>query len=323
MRAAPNTPSPADPPRGEALRAAFPWVSSRTLQFTAQGEFPLAFRPECPLLLHCLQFTVEHRLTPSYHEHLEISYVFEGRGAFVLESRRYPLQTGDLVVVGRREFHLIEAEFPTPLRALSLHFMPELVHPPGGAALDFEYLRPFHHHGAGFSHRLPAAEVPKDLVLDRLWRIHEETTARRQDYPLAVKTHLCDLLFALSRLYRRTGVEPAPQDRRARDFERLREVFSFIRKNCHEPVSLRQMARLAHLSPQYFCRFFKAVTGNTLTEYVLRMRVDLAMEFLSSSAMSVTEIAYAAGFSSHSYFDRVFKRLKGVTPQEYRRQLKV
>jgi AraC-like DNA-binding protein len=61
-------------PRGEALRAAFPWVSSRTLKFTAQGEFPLAFPQECPLLLHCLQFTVEHRLTPSYHEHLEISY---------------------------------------------------------------------------------------------------------------------------------------------------------------------------------------------------------------------------------------------------------
>ena len=69
MRTAPNTPSPADPPRGEALRAAFPWVSSRTLQFTAQGEFPLAFPPECPLLLHCLQFTVEHRLTPTPQEY--------------------------------------------------------------------------------------------------------------------------------------------------------------------------------------------------------------------------------------------------------------
>ena len=81
------------------------------------------------------------------------------------------------------------------------------------------------------------------------------------------------------------------------------------------------MARLAHMSPQYFCRFFKTATGTTMTEYVLRM--DLAMEFLSGSAMSVTEIAYASGFSSHSYFDRVFKRLMGVTPQEYRRQLKV
>jgi transcriptional regulator GlxA family with amidase domain len=163
--------------------------------------------------------------------------------------------------------------------------------------------------------------VPRDLVLDRLWRIHEEITAAREDFPLAVKTHLCDLLFALSRHYRRAGVQW--EDHRPRDFERLREVFSHLRKNCHEPVSLRQMARLAHMSPQYFCRFFKTVTGNTLTEYVLRMRVDLAMDYLSSSAMPVTEIAYAAGFSSHSYFDRVFKRLRGVTPQEYRRQLKV
>jgi AraC-like DNA-binding protein len=321
MRAEPHPPGLTDFPRGEALHGAFPWVSSRTLRFTPQGEFPLAFSPECPLLLHCLQFTGEHRLTPSYHEHLEISYVFEGRGAFVLESRRYPLQTGDVVVVGRREFHLIEAEFATPLRALSLHFMPEFVHPLGGSVLDFEYLRPFRHHGAHFSHRVPADQVPRDFVLDRLWRIHEETTARREDYPLAVKTQLCDLLFALSRHYRRANVQG--EAHRPRDFERLREVFSHLRKNCHEPVSLQQMARLAHMSPQYFCRFFNAVTGHTLTDYVLRMRVDLAMEYLSSSALTVTEIAYAAGFSSHSYFDRVFKRLKGLTPLEYRRQLKV
>jgi len=76
------------------------------------------------------------------------------------------------------------------------------------------------------------------------------------------------------------------------------------------------------MSPAYFCRFFKGVTGTTLTEYVLRTRIDRGMEFLSNSSLSVTDIAYKTGFSSHSYFDRVFKRLKGVTPLEYRRRLK-
>jgi len=61
----------------------------------------------------------------------------------------------------------------------------------------------------------------------------------------------------------------------------------------------------------------------TPTEYILRLRVDLSADLLSNSAMSVTDIAYATGFSSHSYFDRVFKRLKGMTPLEYRRHLKL
>lgn len=63
--------------------------------------------------------------------------------------------------------------------------------------------------------------------------------------------------------------------------------------------------------------------GTSVPEYVLKLRIDLAMEFLADGGMSVTEIAYAAGFSSHSYFDRLFKRCKGLSPLEYRRQLKI
>jgi AraC-like DNA-binding protein len=78
---------------------------------------------------------------------------------------------------------------------------------------------------------------------------------------------------------------------------------------------------MAHMSPAYFCRFFKATTGDTATEYILRLRVDMSADLLANSAKSVTDIAYAVGFSSHSYYDRVFKRLMGMTPLEYRRQI--
>ena len=225
-----------------ALRDDFPWVSSRTLRFTARGEFPLAFPPECPVLVHFLQFSGDHRLTPSYHDYLELSLVCAGKGRFTVENRRYPVAPGDVLLVGCREFHLLEANGGGVLRAVSVHFAPEFVYPPGGPGLDFEYLKPFHYRSASFAHRIARADLPEDLVLDRVRLIHHELEAGSQDRALAVKTCL---------------------------------------------------------------------------------RVDLAMKFLSNSAMSVTEIAYASGFSSHSYFDRVFKRLKRVTPLEYRRQLKV
>jgi AraC-like DNA-binding protein len=273
--------------------------------------------------LHFFRFTEDHRLTSSYHDYLELAVICEGRGCFVVENQRYPVAPGDVLVVGSRESHLMEAARGQVLKAASLHFRPELIHAPGGSALDFEYLRPFHHRGAGFSHRIARGCLPEGLVLDRLARIHQAMQARDGSYPLVVKTYLNDILLELNRHCGHRSGPAIARAQRVRDFERLREVFSHVRKNCREPVSLRQLARMAHMSPNYFCRFFKAVTGHTLTEYVLRLRVDLAMEFLSNSAMSVTEIAYASGFSSHSYFDRVFKRLKGVTPLEYRRRLKV
>jgi AraC-like DNA-binding protein/mannose-6-phosphate isomerase-like protein (cupin superfamily) len=308
------------PLAGEVGGDEFPWVSSRTLRFTAQGEFPLAFPPECPVRLHFLRFTADHPVTPNYHEFLELTLICAGRGRFTVDHRCYPVAAGDLVLVGSHAFHLLEAERGQPVKAASVHFRPELVHGPGSPALDLEYLKPFHYRCANFSHRIDRAALPERLVLDRLGRMRREIEAGGEGYPLAVKTYLTDLLLEVSRHYRQVGGGWFPQDRRIRDFERLRAVFDFLRKNCREPISLSQMARRAHLSPHYFCRFFKAVTGHTLTEYVWRLRVDLAADFLLHSAMPITEIAYAAGFSSHSHLDRVFKRLKGVTPLEYRRQ---
>ena len=301
----------------------FPWVSTRTMQFTAKGEFPVAFPPECPLRLHFVQFTQEHRLTPSYHDHLEISLLYEGSGTFTVESHRYPVREGDLVVVGRREFHLMEANHRDAPKNISLYFLPELIYRPGGQPLDFEYLKAFRYHSPTFSHRIAAGEVSVALVLDRIRKIQQELEARRADYPLAAKTYLTDILLELSRHYGRLGGTLRDRDERVLDIERLREVFNFIRKNCGEPISLRRLAPMAHMSPGYFCRFFKAVTGMTPTEYLLRVRVDQAMELLASGARSITEIAYASGFGSATYFDRVFKRLKGMTPQEFRRETKV
>ncbi len=311
------------PEEATQVIASFPWAPSTMLAFTAQGEYPLAFPNECPVRLLFLRFSVKHRVTPSFHDYPEVSLVCEGRGRFIVEQRAYEVAAGDVLLVGGREFHRLEAGPGCALRVASIHFRPELVHAPGDSQLGFEYLRPFQHRGKGFSHRIAATDLPRGYVLDRVRGLYEEIEAKRVDYPLAVRTYLADILFVVSRHYRLSGCELAPSNQRAREFDRLLEVFSFIRKNCHERLPLERMAKMAHMSPGYFCRFFKATTGDTPTGYILRLRVDLAADLLSNSAMSVTDVAYATGFSSHSYFDRVFKRLKGMTPLEYRRHLKL
>jgi YesN/AraC family two-component response regulator len=73
------------------------------------------------------------------------------------------------------------------------------------------------------------------------------------------------------------------------------------------------------MSPQYFCRFFKKVTGTTFKEYLLSIKIDKAKELLMKYNMSATEIAYQVGFENLSYFFRVFKKLTGLNPMEFRK----
>src|SRR5512133_633311 len=140
---------PADPSYDD-----FPWLSSRSLHFTAKGVFALLFPSECPVRLHFVQFTGDHQLTPSHHDYFELTLICEGQGRFLLENRPYAVGPGDLLLVGSREFHLMLVDQGGMLKAASVHFRPELVHAPGGSALDFEYLKPFYFRTSTFSPRI-------------------------------------------------------------------------------------------------------------------------------------------------------------------------
>lgn len=308
------------PPEPAKAGAEFPWVSSRTLQFTAHGEYQLSFPPACPIRLMFMVFDTEHQVTPSYHDYLELAYITEGRGRFVVENRVYPVSAGDLIFVGPREFHLLRANHVQPLRVIALHFQQDLVCRPGSPPLDFEYLRPFLHRGPGFRHRISADELPDGLVPARLRDIHREVHGPQPCHPLVVKTYLCDLLLEISRHVQSRAPGQGRQRVLGRHFERLQPLFVYLGGHFAEPLNLVQAAAMVNLSPTYLCRFFKAVTGNTMTEYVLRLRIDRAMELLSGTSRSVTEIAYETGFTSHSYFDRIFRRFTGLTPKQYRSQ---
>jgi AraC-like DNA-binding protein len=74
------------------------------------------------------------------------------------------------------------------------------------------------------------------------------------------------------------------------------------------------------MSVTHLCRYFKRVTGRTITDYVKRYRIDRAKTLLVGDEHSITWIAYEVGFESHSYFDRIFHDVTRMTPQEFRRR---
>ena len=79
------------------------------------------------------------------------------------------------------------------------------------------------------------------------------------------------------------------------------------------------MAQVAGVSPKYFCSFFKTMTAKTPVEYLNNYRVEKAAAMLLSSDSSVTDIAFSCGFNDLSYFIKVFRDLKGISPKKFRK----
>jgi AraC-like DNA-binding protein len=96
----------------------------------------------------------------------------------------------------------------------------------------------------------------------------------------------------------------------------------YIRQNQGEELSLGMVAKAVNTSTFYFCKLFKKATGVHFTDYVSRVRVEKAKNLLLNPNLRISEIAYEVGFQSLTHFNRVFKKIIGQSPTEYRSKLK-
>jgi AraC-like DNA-binding protein len=98
------------------------------------------------------------------------------------------------------------------------------------------------------------------------------------------------------------------------------EVIAYVRERSSEELRLQDIAERFGVNPSYLSRAFASRAGLPLFEYLNRTRISKACALLKRSSMSVLEISYAVGYNNLSHFNRVFKRLAGVSPREFRRK---
>jgi two-component system response regulator YesN len=108
--------------------------------------------------------------------------------------------------------------------------------------------------------------------------------------------------------------EPPPQALGA--IERAR---AWIAERYREELSMEQAAEHVNLSPFYFSKLFKQHVGETFIDYVTRLRIDRAKELIAGDGeLSLKEVCYEVGYNDPNYFSRVFKKVTGLSPTEYR-----
>jgi AraC-like DNA-binding protein len=297
-----------------------PFMISKKLLFSPAGEYLVDFPPEFPFRLNYYDFAHPHAAIPNYHDHLEIAYIYRGSGVFAIGGRDYPAEEGDIFVINNGVFHLLEGTTNRSLKVVTLYFHEHLFCRYGSSETDFEYLLLFHPPAKGLKPRVTLDQSTRRKVLVLLRQIAEELKAQADFHRIAVKNCLCQILLLLNRA---AGVESTDGDApslRMRDASRLKPVFDFIHERYCNKLALKEISAASNMSVSHLCRYFKNATGQTVTGYIKRFRVDRAKELLIEDERSITWIAQEVGFESHSYFDRIFHEVTRMTPQAFRRR---
>lgn len=100
--------------------------------------------------------------------------------------------------------------------------------------------------------------------------------------------------------------------------KRMNQIHIHLMEHYKDPLTVSEGAALVSMTKTSFCRFFKNQSGKTFTDYLNRIRMDVARKLLANTEMPVLEIAYECGFNSPSYFNQTFKRITGISPKQYR-----
>ncbi|MEG1847165.1 MAG: AraC family transcriptional regulator [Lachnospiraceae bacterium] len=254
------------------------------------------------------------RLLPTLHSHdcWEINYVESGSGKYFVDNQVLDMEEGDVYLFNNLSKHMAVSEAGMSL--LVIVFRPTLI---WMSQDEYHQLLPFYEQNDYFASPQDRLNQNYLEVIDLLGRIQKEWNQRKIGYELMIRALLLSLLGMLYRYCSEKENVNGRMKEFQKRFEKIRGILTFLQKHYTEDITLEQISKETFLSKSYINTNFPKVMECTLFEYVDFLRVNQSCMLLKTSDYSITQIATLCGFNSSSYFNRVFKRLMGVSPKDY------
>jgi len=107
---------------------------------------------------------------------------------------------------------------------------------------------------------------------------------------------------------------------RATENDRINSIYQYSLANYKRKIQMEEVAAVAYMSPNSFCRFFKSKTRKTYSNFLIEIRVGIACKLLIENKLSIKQICYESGFNNFASFHKYFKLITGKTPLNYQRE---
>ena len=251
-----------------------------------------------------------------HHTEIELCYVLSGKGKFKVREKYYDIKPGAVFLFPSNEVHWIEKiEEGEQLRFLDLKFEPRLVWSPQLNLFDDNCLRTLF--GASCTNHISAEEMLSVEIGKIMKEMHSECIREERGSEIIVKSDLYRLLVLLLRNEDNFDYEISPSN--SENLKNIEKAIQFINANLSKKFTLEELAEISCFSRTYFSALFKALNGVSPWEYINIKRIEKAKRMLSESNETIIYIANECGFGNLSNFNRIFKKITGKKPTEYRK----
>ena len=249
-----------------------------------------------------------------YHDYIEICYIKQGVGTYLIDGNEYSFEAGDIFVIGSNEIHL--AYNDKDVIMLVVLFMPALLCNGAGYSFEMEYIQTFQEARRMLFHKIRPSFSHYEAILDSLVEILHENLSRSLGYELIIKASILKMAANIKRCFnieRKSGLHNS-----TKNYDFFIPVFEFIKENYAGKIKIDELANLVNMSSSNFNLIFKKSTGSTPTEYINKFRIVKASQMLLETNDKIIDIAEESGFFSLPHFISCFKKYTGKLPKDFR-----
>lgn len=251
-----------------------------------------------------------------YHPELELTYIRKGKGTRLVKDNIDKFDDGDLILIGSNVPHVWRSDsvyfkqLPgVGIEAIAIHFKEDFWGEQFLCLPELKNVRDlFIHSERGLKitghaknvvipimeSMLRGSEIERILGLLNILNIISST---REYAPLSGTTF--NLSYALPNL------------------DRINSIYNYTFDNFQNPIKIKEVAAVANLSPNSFCKYFKNRTSKTYFEFLMEVRIGYACKLLVEQQSSVGQVCFECGFNNLSNFNRYFKAMVKLTPLRY------
>ena len=245
------------------------------------------------------------------HTHAELTWIESGHGLRFIGDNVSPFMKDDLVLLGPNLPHVWLSPPETegmPHRTTVLQFKPDLF-----SISNVPEWLPVQALLTSASNGLEITGHSKAKILALLRRIPGESALLRLSLLLEVLGILTGNQQHLKPIASKNRIASSGTD------QRIDKLIPWIQNELHQPLKIEDAAKLVHISPAAFSRFFRNNLGKPFTVYLNDMRCAEAGMQLRTTKKTIAQIAEACGFQTLSHFNRQFRLRHGLTPRAFRK----
>lgn len=252
--------------------------------------------------------------TPMHlHDGVEILVGHSGISDVTVATDTMELRKGDILVINRRVPHGTMCK-ASGTSKITIQFRVEKLHEGEFSEID-KYLPLILTDSAKKYVFLSRGETLTKQLLDIITDMYNENVNGEVGFDMIIRGYVNIILGIF---YRNKILENVWNIYTNEAIRRIRPALEYIDINYPDEITLQALADTIHVNREYFCRTFKKATNITPTEYINHVRIWKAEGLLTTTDKSILEVATDVGFSSVSYFNRVFRKFKSTTPSAYR-----